>query len=243
MNTNNQADIATVMRDINQKFGSQAIQPFKTFASQQKIAVCSTGFQNIDEMTGLGGLPAGYTILYFGMATSGMTTLAYHTIAAAQKAGGVIIYVDMSKTFDAEYAHVACGVDGEHLLYIPIDEQRDAMRLVRDLISLSYSGLIVLDIGFITNKQGIVLPDLIDLLGSIRVLLRSTQWTVLVMLPASFQRATANCGAIHLTLKREAWIRKHHAITGYETRVLVAKNTLAPTQGHGTTISIEAHMP
>ncbi|MBL4891331.1 MAG: DNA recombination/repair protein RecA, partial [Rhizobiaceae bacterium] len=54
-----------------------------------EIETISTGCLGLDITLGIGGLPRGRVIEIYGPESSGKTTMALHTIAEAQKAGGI----------------------------------------------------------------------------------------------------------------------------------------------------------
>ena len=53
---------------------------------------------------GVGGVPRGRITEIYGQESSGKTTLAYHIVAEAQKAGGIAAFVDAEHSVDAAYA-------------------------------------------------------------------------------------------------------------------------------------------
>lgn len=73
--------------------------------------VISTGSINIDNASGIGGIPGGRIIEVFGPESSGKTTLCVHILANAQKIGLPIAMLDNEAAFDEEYAH-ELGIQG-----------------------------------------------------------------------------------------------------------------------------------
>jgi recombination protein RecA len=79
------------------------------------VDVISTGALAIDIALGVGGVPRGLITEIYGNEGSGKTTLAYHLIAQAQRAGGTAAYIDAEQRMDPTYAQ-AVGVDLDSLL-------------------------------------------------------------------------------------------------------------------------------
>ena len=82
---------------------------------QAEIESVSTGSLGLDIALGIGGLPRGRIIEIYGPESSGKTTLALHTIAEAQKAGGTCAFVDAEHALDPIYAR-KLGVNLNDLL-------------------------------------------------------------------------------------------------------------------------------
>jgi len=75
----------------------------------------STGSIGLDVALGIGGLPKGRIIEVYGPESSGKTTLALHTVAESQKAGGTCAFIDAEHALDPAYAK-KLGVNVEELL-------------------------------------------------------------------------------------------------------------------------------
>lgn len=67
---------------------------------------------------GIGGMPRGRIVEVYGPESSGKTTLTLHTIANAQKAGGVAAFIDAEHALDSEYAK-RIGVNVNNLISQP----------------------------------------------------------------------------------------------------------------------------
>lgn len=68
------------------------------------IKVIPTGAISLDIAIGTGGIPRGRVIEIFGPESCGKTTLALHILAEAQKASGVVAFIDAEHALDSEYA-------------------------------------------------------------------------------------------------------------------------------------------
>ena len=69
-----------------------------------EIASIPTGSLGLDIALGIGGLPRGRVIEIYGPESSGKTTLALHTVAEAQKRGGICAFIDAEHALDPVYA-------------------------------------------------------------------------------------------------------------------------------------------
>ena len=78
---------------IEKQFGKGAIMKLGDNAAAPDVPVVSTGSLGLDVALGVGGVPRGRVIEIFGPESSGKTTLALHTVAQAQKLGGVAALV------------------------------------------------------------------------------------------------------------------------------------------------------
>jgi len=102
------------MTQIERQHGKGSIM---RLGSSQRLAVdvVPTGALGLDIALGVGGVPRGLITEIYGNEGSGKTTLAYHLIAEAQRAGGTAAYIDAEQRMDPSYAQ-AVGVDLDDLL-------------------------------------------------------------------------------------------------------------------------------
>ena len=79
------------------------------------VDIIPTGALGLDIALGVGGVPRGLITEIYGNEGSGKTTLAYHLIAQAQRAGGTAAYIDAEQRMDPSYAQ-AVGINLDSLL-------------------------------------------------------------------------------------------------------------------------------
>ena len=96
--------IETAISQIEKQFGKGAIMSLGERPKIFDIPVISTGSLSLDIATGIGGIPRGRVIEIFGPEASGKTTIALHTIAEAQKQGGIAAFIDAEHALDINYA-------------------------------------------------------------------------------------------------------------------------------------------
>jgi len=111
---------------------------------QEQIEVISTGSLGLDVALGVGGFPKGRIVEIYGPESSGKTTVAIHTIAEAQKAGGICAIIDAEHAFDANYAR-KLGVDVDALIISQPDYGEQALEIADRLISSGAVDLVVVD--------------------------------------------------------------------------------------------------
>ena len=108
------------------------------------IPAVPTGFTELDAVLAIGGVPRGGLTELLGMPTAGMPTIALTLIAQAQAAGDLAGYIDLSRTFDAEYAALV-GVDLAALLLVRPSSAGDALEIMQALIGSGGVGVLVVD--------------------------------------------------------------------------------------------------
>ena len=82
---------------------------------------------------GLGGLPRGRVVEIYGPESSGKTTVALHSVANAQRAGGIVAFIDAEHALDPDYAK-NLGVDTDALLVSQPDSGEQALEIADMLI-------------------------------------------------------------------------------------------------------------
>ncbi len=146
--------IELALKEIRTKFGDEAIM---TYGAGKVAAIASvpTGSIGLDAALGIGGLPRGRIIEIFGPESSGKTTLALHSIAEAQKKGGICAFVDAEHALDPEYAR-KIGVKLQELLISQPDTGEQALEIVESLVRANSVDIIVVDsVAALTPKDEI----------------------------------------------------------------------------------------
>jgi recombination protein RecA len=137
--------ISLAMGAIEKQFGKGSIMKLgESQGTTQAIDVIQTGSLAIDIALGIGGLPRGRIVEIFGPESSGKTTLALHTIAEAQKAGGVVAFVDAEHALDPQYSK-KIGVNIDELLLSQPDTGEQALEIVETLVRSGAIDVIVVD--------------------------------------------------------------------------------------------------
>jgi recombination protein RecA len=108
------------------------------------MEIISTGSLGLDIALGIGGLPKGRIVEIYGPESSGKTTVAIHTIAEAQKKGGICAIIDAEHAFDSSYAQ-RLGVDVDSLLISQPDHGEQALEIADRLILSGAVDVVVID--------------------------------------------------------------------------------------------------
>jgi len=108
------------------------------------IEVVPTGSIALDLALGVGGVPRGRITEIFGPESSGKTTLCYHVAANAQRAGGIVAFIDAEHALDPTYARNV-GVDVDELLVSQPDTGEQALEIAETLIRSGGVDVVIID--------------------------------------------------------------------------------------------------
>lgn len=110
-------EAALLLKDgINKYFGAGSITTLDD-ESFEMIDAAPTGAIAVDLALGIGGIPYGRITEVFGPEASAKTTVVLKTLANIQKAGRIIVYVDVEHAFDKIWAEKIGIVEGPTFLY------------------------------------------------------------------------------------------------------------------------------
>ena len=129
---------------IEKQFGRGAIMKMGEVSARMHVEGIPTGSLALDLALGIGGVPRGRVIEIYGPESSGKTTLALHTIAEAQKTGGVCAFVDAEHALDPIYAR-KLGVNLDDLLISQPDAGEQALEIADTLVRSGALDVIVID--------------------------------------------------------------------------------------------------
>lgn len=135
--------VELAISQIERDFGKGAIMRLDENAKVQ-TEVISTGCLSLDMAIGVGGLPKGRIVEIYGPESSGKTTICLHTIAEAQKKGGIAAFVDTEHALDINYAK-RLGVDVNNLLLAQPEFGEQALEIVETLVRSGGVDIIVID--------------------------------------------------------------------------------------------------
>jgi recombination protein RecA len=218
-----------------------------------EIEVVSTGSLGLDIALGVGGLPRGRIVEIYGPESSGKTTLALHTVAEAQKKGGICAFIDAEHALDPIYAR-KLGVNLDDLLISQPDAGEQALEIADTLVRSGAVDVLVIDsVAALTPKaeldgeMGDSLPGLQARLMSqaLRKLTASISKskTMVIFINQIRQKIGVMFGnpetttggnalkfyaSVRLDIRRIGSIKDRDEVVGNQTRVKVVKNKLAP---------------
>ncbi len=128
---------------IEKQFGRGAIMRLGDRGAQA-VEVIPTGSVALDLALGVGGVPRGRITEIYGPESSGKTTLCYHVVANAQRAGGVAAFIDAEHALDPTYARNV-GVNVDELLVSQPDTGEQALEIAETLIRSNGVDVVVVD--------------------------------------------------------------------------------------------------
>ena len=116
------------LTQIEKSYGKGSIMVLGDSPQTNDIKAIPTGALTLDIALGIGGLPRGRIVEIYGPESSGKTTLALHSIAEAQKLGGIAAFIDAEHALDVNYAK-NLGVDIENLVLSQPDTGEQALAI------------------------------------------------------------------------------------------------------------------
>src|SRR5579884_3751341 len=109
------AALSGALTQIERQFGKGSIMRMGDEDAAVRVSTIPTGALSLDLALGVGGMPRGRIVEVYGPESSGKTTLLYHLLAEAQKAGGICAFIDVEHALDPAYAK-RLGVNLDDLL-------------------------------------------------------------------------------------------------------------------------------
>src|SRR5215212_6279171 len=143
VNEDRTATLQQIITTIQRRWGVRALRRLSQLIDET-IAVIPTGFADLDRVLGIGGLPRGRITEFLGTPTSGMSTIVLTLLARAQARGDLAVYMDLSRTFDPEYA-TRIGIDLAALLLLRPPTASDALELIHAMVASGGVGVLVID--------------------------------------------------------------------------------------------------
>jgi recombination protein RecA len=247
-----QKALEAALTQIDRAFGKGSVMKLGS-KPDQDIQAISTGSLGLDIALGVGGLPKGRIVEIYGPESSGKTTLALHTVAEAQKSGGVAAFVDAEHALDPVYAR-KLGVDVGELLVSQPDTGEQALEIADTLVRSGAIDVLVIDsVAALTPRaelegdMGDSLPGLQarlmsqalrKLTGSISkskclvIFINQIRMKIGVMFGSPETTTGGNAlkfySSVRLDIRRIGALKNRDEVIGNQTRVKVVKNKVAP---------------
>ena len=136
--------LSAALSQIERQFGKGSVMRLGKNDKSMDVETVSTGSLGLDIALGIGGLPRGRVVEIYGPESSGKTTLALHTIAEAQKTGGICAFVDAEHALDPVYAR-KLGVNVDELLISQPDTGEQALEIADTLVRSGAVDVLVVD--------------------------------------------------------------------------------------------------
>lgn len=144
MTTEKEKALELAIGQIEKQYGKGSIIRLGETSRTAGIDVIPTGCVGLDVALGVGGIPRGRITEIFGPEMSGKSTLALHTVAEAQKRGGMAAYIDVEHAVDPNYA-ANCGVKVEDLYISQPDTGEQALEICEALVRSTALDVVVID--------------------------------------------------------------------------------------------------
>ena len=247
-----QRNLDAALKDIERNFGAGSIMRLGTDRAI-KVEAVSTGSVGLDVALGIGGLPRGRVIEIYGPESSGKTTLALHTVAEAQKSGGICAFVDAEHALDPMYAQ-RLGVNVEDLLLSQPDAGEQALEIADSLVRSGAIDVLVIDsvaalvpraelegemgdthVGLQARLMSQALRKLTGSISKSRtivIFINQIRMKVGVMYGSPETTSGGNAlkfyASVRLDIRRIGQIKNGADVVGNQTRVRVVKNKMAP---------------
>ena len=135
--------LQTALSQLDKSFGKGTVMRLGD-RPEMNVEAIPTGSLALDAALGIGGVPKGRIIEIYGPESSGKTTLALHTVAEAQKAGGIAAFIDAEHALDPVYAK-ALGVDIDNLYVAQPDNGEQALDICEALVRSGAIDIVVID--------------------------------------------------------------------------------------------------
>jgi recombination protein RecA len=241
------------LSQIERAFGKGSIMKLGKNDKSMDVDTVSTGSLGLDIALGVGGLPRGRVVEIYGPESSGKTTLALHTIAEAQKKGGICAFVDAEHALDPVYAR-KLGVNVDELLISQPDHGEQALEIADTLVRSGAVDVLVVDSvaalvprAELEGEMGDSLPGLqarlmsqalrkltasINKSNTMVIFINQIRMKIGVMYGSPETTTGGNAlkfyASVRLDIRRIGAIKDRDEVIGNQTRVKVVKNKLAP---------------
>jgi len=245
--------LAAALSQIERNFGKGSIMKLGKNGKAMEVESISTGSLGLDIALGIGGLPRGRVIEIYGPESSGKTTLALHTVAEAQKKGGICAFVDAEHALDVVYAR-KLGVNVDDLLISQPDAGEQALEIADTLVRSGAVDVLVVDSvaalvprAELEGEMGDALPGLqarlmsqalrkltasINKSNTMVIFINQIRMKIGVMYGSPETTTGGNAlkfyASVRLDIRRIGAIKERDEVVGNQTRVKVVKNKLAP---------------
>ena len=245
--------LEAALGQIERAFGKGSVMKLGQREQALEIEAISTGSLGLDIALGIGGLPKGRVVEIYGPESSGKTTLALHTAAEAQMAGGTAAFVDAEHALDPGYAR-KLGVDIEELLISQPDTGEQALEIADTLVRSGAIDVLVIDsvaalvpqaelegemgdthVGLQARLMSQALRKLTSSIARSKcmvIFINQIRMKIGVMFGSPETTSGGNAlkfyASVRLDIRRIGAIKDRDEVVGNQTRVKVVKNKVAP---------------
>jgi recombination protein RecA len=241
------------LSQIERSFGKGSIMRLGKNDKSMDVETISSGSLGLDIALGVGGLPRGRVVEIYGPESSGKTTLALHTVAEAQKRGGICAFIDAEHALDPVYAR-KLGVVVDDLLISQPDAGEQALEIADTLVRSGAIDVLVIDSvaalvprAELEGEMGDAQPGMqarlmsqalrkltasISRSNTMVVFINQIRMKIGVMYGSPETTSGGNAlkfyASVRLDIRRIGVIKERDEVVGNQTRVKIVKNKLAP---------------
>jgi recombination protein RecA len=245
--------LSAALSQIERQFGKGSVMKLGKSDRSMDVEAVSSGSLGLDIALGIGGLPKGRIVEIYGPESSGKTTLALHTVAEAQKKGGICAFIDAEHALDPVYAR-KLGVNIDELLISQPDTGEQALEICDTLVRSGAVDVLVIDSvaalvpkAELEGEMGESLPGLqarlmsqalrkltasINKSNTMVIFINQIRMKIGVMYGSPETTTGGNAlkfyASVRLDIRRIGAIKERDEVVGNTTRVKVVKNKLAP---------------
>ena len=245
--------LSAALSQIERQFGKGSVMKLGKNDRSMDVETISSGSLGLDIALGVGGLPKGRVVEIYGPESSGKTTLALHTVAEAQKKGGICAFIDAEHALDPVYAR-KLGVNIDELLISQPDTGEQALEICDTLVRSGAVDVLVIDSvaalvpkAELEGEMGDALPGLqarlmsqalrkltasINKSNTMVIFINQIRMKIGVMYGSPETTTGGNAlkfyASVRLDIRRIGAIKERDEVVGNQTRVKVVKNKLAP---------------
>src|SRR3979411_1942337 len=245
--------LSAALSQIERLFGRGSVMKLGKNDRSMDIETISSGSLGLDIALCVGGLPRGRVVEIYGPESSGKTTLALHTIAEAQKKGGICAFIDAEHALDPIYAR-KLGVAVDDLLISQPDHGEQALEIADTLVRSGAIDVLVVDSvaalvprAELEGEMGDQQPGLqarlmsqalrkltasINRSNTMVIFINQIRMKIGVMYGSPETTSGGNAlkfyASIRLDIRRIGAIKDRDEVVGNQTRVKVVKNKVAP---------------
>ena len=240
MDRDRSATLQQLIATIQRRWGARALRRFGQ-PLDDAIPVIATGFADLDAALSIGGIPRGRITEFLGTPTSGMSTIVLTLMARAQAQGNMVAYIDLSRTFDPEYA-ASIDIDLAALLLVRPPTAADALELMHALAASGGVGVLLVDSLSLLQSEPRDAPLLAQALRVLPGPLAASPCALiaLTLLPYSPAMTRSfgfsgsllgHAAAIRLHVAREDWLPTGQGLPGATACITVLKHRLGAPDG------------
>jgi recombination protein RecA len=243
--------LGSTLSNLRRRFGDNAV--VRLDDRPRPVEVISTGFPELDQALGVGGLPRGRISHIYSPESCGKTALCLSIIGQAHRRNLPTVFIDVDHALDPRWA-LRWGANPDLFYYADLESAERALEITREVIrggavvvvvdstaALTPQGELSSEMGDVWTNHGKLMSDALrNLAGPVSkhraVLIFTSQMrdndrSVAHQPGPTGGLALRSYASIQIDLRRVEAIKRAGEITGQVVRATVKKNKVAPPFG------------